>query len=706
MFGYRSLGFGAFPNRDVDFSVANSALFNDGDSDHLVRTPSFVGNGFAWTLAFWFKLGVIDGRKMFFGQDDSYISINENSSTSNKINIYNVGRGAASGSNVTGWYWETAALFRDPHAWYHLTVAFDSLQSDAADALRVYLNGVELTSFDPKHSNGSQYNGTVTNAGFHDFGSAETMFIGRNPQSAGQYWDGYLAEMVYVNGRQLAPTSFGEFDTTGRWKPKDLTDTLTISTTSEAIVNVASAVSTSDATSYTFSSVALGTASATREAYVFVSGQESTGTAGTITGTMDTGGGAVAMTKIMDVNNATEAHYQGSLFRVSVPSGTSGDIAVSITRTMSQLGVIGWTVTGDHHLFDLVADADTSSNNTTSVSLTDVPANSVILAGRASSVGYAHTWSSNLTENIDEVVEGTVRHTGASTATASGGDFTITCVPDSSGTDQRGRMFALVLSPTEGAGRNGFYLKFDDSNNIGRDANVDFNNVTAPTKTFLSGPETAATAVKSNDATSYTFSSVSFGAEASNRSIVVGIGAGRASSGARNVNSVTIGGVTATKAIEKDSPAATGSNVAAIAFAKVPTGTSGDIVVTFNGTMARCGIGVWSATDLGGVIDTDGDADDANADLTSTLTGSEGAVAFYHLYDEGAFTSASFSNATERYETVSSAWEGDGGQAGADYTFTSSGSVSVVATLADNGNDGAMVGAAFGRVGENQFVAG
>ena len=248
---------------------------------------------------------------MFFGQDDSYVSINENSSTSHKINIYNVGRGAASGSNVTGWYWETAALFRDPHAWSHLVVAFDSLQSSAANALRVYANGVELTEFNPKHSNGSQYNGTVTNAGFHDFGSAETMFIVKHPVNNSQYWDGYLAEMVYVNGRQLAPTSFGEFDTAGRWKPKNLTDILTISTTSEAIVNVASSVSTSDATSYTFSSVALGTASATREAYVFVSGQESTGTAGTITGTMNTGGGAVTMTKIMDVNNATEAHYQG-----------------------------------------------------------------------------------------------------------------------------------------------------------------------------------------------------------------------------------------------------------------------------------------------------------------------------------------------------------------------------------------------------------
>ena len=55
MFGYRSLGFGAFPNRGVEFSVANSARFVDDDSDHLIYTPPFVGNSFAWTLS-WLSL--------------------------------------------------------------------------------------------------------------------------------------------------------------------------------------------------------------------------------------------------------------------------------------------------------------------------------------------------------------------------------------------------------------------------------------------------------------------------------------------------------------------------------------------------------------------------------------------------------------------------------------------------------------------------
>ena len=253
-------------------------------------------------------------------------------------------------------------------------------------------------------------------------------------------------------------------------------------------------------------------------------------------------------------------------------------------------------------------------------------------------------------------------------------------------------------------GTNGYYLEFEDSNNLGRDSSVD--SVTAPTKTFLSSH------VDNSNATTYTFSSVSFGSAASNRSIVIGISGGRATAGARSVSSVKIeiageSDITAIEAAEQDSPT-NRSNLAAIYYAAVPTGTSGNIVVEFTGgTMIRAGIGVWSATDLGGVIDTSGDADDSNADLTSTLTGSQGAIAFYHLYDEGNVSAVSFSNATERYEDLSAAFNDstdDPAQAGADFTFTSSGSVSVVATLTGDGNDGALIGVAFGRVGENQFA--
>ena len=468
MFGYRNLGFGAFPNRDVTFSVANSARFNDGDSDHLLNTPRSAISERIGTISFWVKRGVLGTTQAIFSNER-----NDQDSTAGVIEFQSDDQlrwktENTSGSNIM--VRETNQVFRDPHAWYHIICNWNSNKTDDTCAA-VYVNGTQVSSF-----------ATKTNfASAQDLGwpsSAKEFEIGRQYNGA-NYLDGYLAQFAFVDGIQLTPTTFGQFDTVGRWTPINVTtqDALQVGSTAEAIVNSASSVSTSDGTSYTFSSVALGTASSTRAAYVWISGQESTGTAGTITATINTGGGAVAMTKIRDINNATEAHYQGSLFRADISSGTSADIVASITRTMSQLGAIVWTVTGDHYEHTIKSDTDTSSATTTTVSLTNVPAGSVILAGRASATANGHTWSSNLTENIDQVVEGTVRHTGASTATTNGGDFTITCAPDS-GSDGRGRMFAIVLSPNQGFGSAGAFLPFTSTVNIGQDESQDFDTTT------------------------------------------------------------------------------------------------------------------------------------------------------------------------------------------------------------------------------------
>ena len=72
-----------------------------------------------------------------------------------------------------------------------------------------------------------------------------------------------MAQFAFVDGIQLTPTTFGQFDTVGRWTPINVTTqaALQVGETAEAIVNSASAISTTDARSYTFSSVAFGTAS-------------------------------------------------------------------------------------------------------------------------------------------------------------------------------------------------------------------------------------------------------------------------------------------------------------------------------------------------------------------------------------------------------------------------------------------------------------
>lgn len=86
-----------------------------------------------------------------------------------------------------------------------------------------------------------------------------------------------------------------------------------------------------------------------------------------------------------------------------------------------------------------------------------------------------------------------------------------------------------------------------------------------------------------------TWSSVNFSVADTNRVIVVGTG-GRKSAPQARVVTMTIGGINATKAIAGNQ---SGSG-AELWYASVPTGTSGDVVVTWDGTQLRSGMGAWA----------------------------------------------------------------------------------------------------------------
>jgi hypothetical protein len=89
------------------------------------------------------------------------------------------------------------------------------------------------------------------------------------------------------------------------------------------------------------------------------------------------------------------------------------------------------------------------------------------------------------------------------------------------------------------------------------------------------------------DQSSYTFSNVSFGDEDLTREIFIPFN--WSSTTSRNVSSVTIGGVAASYG---NAFSATTSGCR-IAFATVPTGTTGDIVINMSGTCTNVGYGVY-----------------------------------------------------------------------------------------------------------------
>jgi hypothetical protein len=189
------------------YTIDQSIRFNDDDSAYLEKTFASAGDRQIWTWSAWIKLSGSTARQIIFGAagGPSYISINENATGSAFFNLYNA-----------GWYWETAAKYRDPSAWYHLVWAFDTTNATADNRMRFYVNGSEVTDYSTKHATGSQNaSGDINNNVVHR--------IGRHPAST-NYYDGYLAEINFVDGQQLAPTDFGETNAdTGEWVPVEYT---------------------------------------------------------------------------------------------------------------------------------------------------------------------------------------------------------------------------------------------------------------------------------------------------------------------------------------------------------------------------------------------------------------------------------------------------------------------------------------------------
>lgn len=123
---------------------------------------------------------------------------------------------------------------------------------------------------------------------------------------------------------------------------------------------------------------------------------------------------------------------------------------------------------------------------------------------------------------------------------------------------------------------------------MGMVVNPQVYNQALPTVNYLGSNATSAGSLFT-----HTWSAVSYVEPPSaTRVIVVGI-AMRRGGGTSNISSVTIGGIAATVI---NSGAIRSNFRCALAYAVVPTGTSGNIVVTYNGTLGtgRSGLSAWS----------------------------------------------------------------------------------------------------------------
>ena len=191
------------------YQIDQSIRFEPGDSPGLNRAWA-SGSRTTATLSAWFKLGLNDTTNRMLatfgassGVGNDYILV-EQLGASKILQVYYYNSGVV-------WHKAFSQVLRDPSAWYHLVVTFDTTNGTAGDRVIPYLNGSRVTAFavssNPTASANQPFNV-----------SGGSCYIGKEPTAAG-YFDGYMAEINFVDGTALDPSSFGETNADGVWVP-------------------------------------------------------------------------------------------------------------------------------------------------------------------------------------------------------------------------------------------------------------------------------------------------------------------------------------------------------------------------------------------------------------------------------------------------------------------------------------------------------
>ena len=192
------------------YGIDQSIRFNSADSAYMYRTPSSASNRKTFTISFWFKTTVSGSFQTLIGAYD-----NSSATDSTYFGIWqgstgNMGMGTWNTNQIS-----TTRKIRDPSAWFHCVYAIDTTDTLSTDRVKLYINGQRETDI--------TYNAPSLN---HDFGwnLNQVHSIGRINYLTGSgpyYTNGYLTEIYHIDGQALDCNSFGEFNSSGIWIPKD-----------------------------------------------------------------------------------------------------------------------------------------------------------------------------------------------------------------------------------------------------------------------------------------------------------------------------------------------------------------------------------------------------------------------------------------------------------------------------------------------------
>jgi hypothetical protein len=192
-----------FSNKQGNLTLLDAEQF-------LTKTPSSAGNRRTWTFSAWVKRGNIGSRQIIFasspdGNTETWLAFESNDKLWFKDFV----------TSVNNYSLVTNALFRDPGAWYHIVVAWDTTQSTASNRMKLYVNGVDQSDtsvaggFSTADYPTEDFDGRINNNVEHTIGRASSAYP--------NYMDGYLSEVNFIDGQALGPAKFGRTGDYGEW---------------------------------------------------------------------------------------------------------------------------------------------------------------------------------------------------------------------------------------------------------------------------------------------------------------------------------------------------------------------------------------------------------------------------------------------------------------------------------------------------------
>ena len=198
---------------EAAYTIDQSLRFEDGSSAYLSRTPASAGNRRTWTFSAWVKRGNIS-EGYLFGVEGADTN-NRSRLGFNASHVFEFNNRTSSGNVITV---NSSAVFRDPSSWYHIVFTFDSTEATQGDRAKLWVNGI-LTSVTQNVGislNEESYVNSTFTHNINDNGNT----------SSYSGFDGYQANIHFIDGQALTPDSFGEVDETyGHWKPIEYTGT-------------------------------------------------------------------------------------------------------------------------------------------------------------------------------------------------------------------------------------------------------------------------------------------------------------------------------------------------------------------------------------------------------------------------------------------------------------------------------------------------